>query len=495
MLFQKLTVSIALLLISLLPGCGREQAEEPASDETPPEISRTTTARPGCQSCHPYSLAQNHSERSCISCHNGDNRTADLGDAHIDLISHPASPANMDTKCGGCHQETATVAASRHYTLSNAVNLVRRHFGADRDLASLLEIPVTDRPTTALELADDLLRRRCLRCHVYYEGDEYSQVEHGTGCAACHLEYEDGKPVTHEFLALPTDSRCLSCHYANRVGSDYYGHFDHDFKLEYRTPYQPEGYYPARPYAVEQHRLIPDIHQSAGMTCIDCHFEMHGGKTMKTLGCAACHLHRNLPAAAKHLSIEDGELIVTTRQGKRKIVVPRATDPVHGRYEDTVACTVCHAQWSYNDQETNLVRIDHEEYEEWDELYVQDSSEVEVLLLNGIYGDQILEPVMTDKISGLEKPGLWLKGFKIRRWAAPLIDFDREGRLQVMRPLLDLHISWVNARQETVFDSVAGESETLRPFTPHTIGKAGAFYHQRISKLFPREPSQAGQKE
>ncbi|MDF1579039.1 MAG: cytochrome c3 family protein, partial [Desulfobulbales bacterium] len=354
---------------------------------------------------------------------------------------------------------------------------------------SLLDIPTTDRPATPLELADDLLRRRCLRCHVYYEGDDYSQVLHGTGCAACHLEYRDGKPVSHEFLALPTDDRCLSCHYANRVGGDYYGRFDHDFKLEYRTPYRPEGYYPDRPYAVEQHRLAPDIHQAAGMTCGDCHFDLHGGKTMQTIACATCHLGRDLPPAAKHLSIRDGELLVTTRQAGRELPVPRATNPVHAEYIDKAACAVCHAQWSYNDQGTHLLRIDHSEYEEWDDLYIQDSAEVEVLLLNSIYGDEIRDPVMSDKLNSREKPGLWLKGYNIRRWAEPPIDFARDGRLRVMRPILDLHISWIDAERKTLFDSITGETATLQPYTPHTIGKAGAFYHRRIAKLFPREPN------
>lgn len=493
--FQKFIAAIALLLILLLPGCTREEPEKAPGDETSrPATARTIPAKPGCRSCHPYFLTGTHGDLSCVSCHNGDNQTADLQSAHRDLISRPADPANMGDKCGGCHQETAEVESSRHYTLDNEVNLVRRHFGADQDLKSLLDIPETAQPATPLELADDLLRRRCLRCHVYYEGDDYSQVLHGTGCAACHLEYRDGKPVSHEFLALPSDDRCLSCHYANRVGSDYYGRFDHDFKLEYRTPYQPEGYYPPRPYAVEQHSLAPDIHQLAGMTCSDCHFDMHGGKTMKTIGCATCHLNRGEPPAAPHLTIEEGGLFIITRRDKRKIAVPRATDPAHARYGDQVACTVCHAQWSYTDTDTHLLRIDHDEYDEWDDLYIQDSSEVEVLLLNSIYGDEILEPVMTDKISGLKKPGLWLKGFKIRRWADPIIDFDRAGRLQVMRPILDLHMSWVDARQEPVFDSVSGTTTALQPFTPHTTGKAGAFYHRRISKLLTGEPSRKSQK-
>lgn len=143
---------------------------------------------------------------------------------------------------------------------------------------------------------------------------------------------------------------------------------------------------------------------------------------------------------------------------------------------------VCHARWSYNDQSTQLLRIDHDDYGEWDELFVQDSAEVEVLLLNAIYGDSDVPPVMTDKVTGRKRPGIWLKGFEIRRWESPIIAPDRQGRLQVMRPILDLHLSWVDEEGETGFDSISGPGSGLRPYTPHTIGKAGAFFGQRLVK-------------
>ena len=482
----KFIASISILLIFSLPGCSEDQAEKSPTPEVVTETTLSAPVVPGCQSCHPYTLAGTHATLSCSSCHDGDNQTADFDAAHLSLIPRPAHPSTMQKKCGGCHQQTTTAVTNSHFTLKNETNLVRRHFGADQDLPTLQDIPVTEPPTSPLQLADDLLRRRCLRCHVYYEGDEYSQVRHGTGCAACHLEYQDGKLVSHQFLSKPTDDRCLSCHYGNRVGSDYYGRFDHDFKHEYRTPYQPDGSYAPRPYAVEQHTLSPDIHQQAGMTCSDCHIAMHAGNSMQTISCEACHLQQTeQPLPAAHLATKSGQLLLTTRQGGRKILVPPASHPAHSRYRKKMACTVCHAQWSYNDQNTHLLRIDHDDYDEWDELFVQDSSEVEVLLLNGIYGEEVWSPAMTDKITGKSKPGLWLKGFKIRRWAKPIIDFDQLGRLQVMRPVLDLQITWVDEEGETIFDSVSGKSKQLRPYTPHTIGKAGAFYRQRFSNLLP----------
>ena len=157
-----------------------------------------------------------------------------------------------------------------HFTLAREVNLVRKAFGAKETLSGLTQIPVADAPKDPLQLADDLLRRRCLRCHPYSSGDPYPYVNHGTGCAVCHLDFTDGAPTSHTFLATPGDKQCLQCHYGNWVGADYYGRFEHDFNTEYRTPYTTKESF-TRPYGVEYHQLAPDIHQQKGMICVDCH--------------------------------------------------------------------------------------------------------------------------------------------------------------------------------------------------------------------------------
>lgn len=486
MSLKKLAATILILPILILPGCGKDQSKNSAPDKPSPPKAPAVISKTGCEPCHPLSLRGKHASLTCPSCHDGNDQTNERKAAHFKLTTDPAHPASMGRKCGNCHTQTATVGKTSHFTLNNEINLVRRHFGAGQDLSDLHEIPIVNNPVTPLQLVDDLLRRRCLRCHVYYKGDEYSQVQHGTGCGACHLKYKNGKLVSHEFIRQPTDDLCLSCHYGNRVGSDYYGRFAHDFKHEYRTPYLPDGSYPPRPYGVEQHRLSPDIHQLAGMTCTDCHVSMHEGIKMRTISCEACHLRQtNQPPPAPHLKLAEGQLILTTRQKGLSLKVPPAHRPFHDNYREQASCTVCHAQWTYNDQESNLLRIDHAEYEEWDELFVQDSAEVEVILLNSIYGDEVMSPVMTDKINGQTRPGLWLKGFRTRRWEVPLVTADQEGKLQTVRPVLDLHLSWVNEENETVFDNISGKKAPNRPYTPHTIGKAGAFYRQRLSREQP----------
>jgi len=440
----------------------------------------------GCRACHPFELGINHL-MSCVSCHKGDDRASTREVAHIGMDPAPAAPDRMREKCGPCHaRQTANIDRSRHFTLSGEINPVRRFFGATQDLDSPLEIASSDTPSTPLELVDDLLRRRCLRCHVYYRGDDYGETRHGTGCAACHLDYRDGKLVSHRFLAIPDDRRCLACHYGNRVGGDFYGFFEHDLKYDYRTPFQIDGSYPARPYGVEEHRLQPDIHRRAGMGCLDCHGSLHRGAA-KTIGCAACHDWRpgQTPPAA-NLTEKDGKLLLKVKADGGLLPVPRATDPAHARFGDKVDCAVCHARWSYDDLSTQLLRTDVEDYRDWANLIVQGSSEVESTLLNGLYGDEAAPPIMTDKFSGDEHRGLWLKTFKLRRWEALPLGLDGQGMLRVMRPTLDLHLSWVDDKGQTVFDATGGAGTGMRPYTPHTIGKAGPFYWLRLREFFPQ---------
>ena len=474
-------IAIIFLLLPSIAGCGRDRDKSSPPAEPVSQSAVQPFIKPGCTSCHPFSLDKSHQQMACTSCHQGDNETADPEEAHRNLIARPAHPNNMEKSCGSCHRQTKTATKSLHFTLKNEINMVRRHFGATGDLPGLTHIPRTLPPSSPLELADDLLRRRCLRCHLYYEGDEYSGTRRGTGCAACHMEYQDGQLATHLFIARPADRQCLSCHYSNRVGGDYYGRFDHDFKHEYRTPYQPNSSYPLRPYGVEQHRLSPDVHQSAGMICIDCHTTMHGGEHSTTIDCRTCHLPEpSQPHTPDNIVARNGQLHLESLSGKL-LAIPTATNPAHDLYKGKAACAVCHAQWSYTDQNTHLLRIDNDSYDEWDDLFIQDSSEVEDFLLNAIYGDGDPDPVMSDKINGETQPGIWLKGFKTRRWETPIIAPDQKGKLQIMRPVLDLNISWLDADGETGFDSLTGRGNGLRSYTPHTIGKAGAFYRQRFS--------------
>lgn len=486
---------ILMAVAAMLCGCRGEETETPHPD-APTEEPVVQVELTGCRGCHPKASLGAHEGLECVTCHKGRDGSEEQEKAHEGLVVRPAHPEFMDEICGPCHMEKIQAAhTSPHFTLKNVVNQVRTHFGAETSLNDLTEIPVTDAPEDTLELADDMLRRRCLRCHVYSAGDDYAYTRHGSGCAACHVAYSGAEIIRHAMLPRPTDQQCMSCHYANHVGADYYGQFEHDFNWEYRTPYTTAEPF-IRPYGVELHDLAPDIHQQAGMTCLDCHSgpELMNLNPETTLSCRSCHEYRpdENSTGLPNLSFENGTLVLTTLYDGTRLNVPQMSHPSHREFGNLVACQVCHGQWGFNDSTTHLLRSDLDEYDEWERLTVQSSSEVEQILEHNLNSDEEeLLPAMRDGITGIPRYGLWYKGFTQRRWEEVVIGRDRDGVIRVFRPILDLRLSWIRDEDDVRFDNVRGSGSGLVPYTPHTTGKAGLFYRDRFLHLLdPATPAE-----
>jgi len=447
--------------------------------------SETEKLAGNCGSCHTISLDAKH-QLSCVTCHHGAPEAKDKEQAHANMLARPAHPDNFAATCGNCHaDQTRQLPQARHYTLNNEVNLVRSAFGAQERIDSLLEIPIAEEPQNITELADDMLRRRCLRCHLFTPGDDYTATRRGTGCAACHMEYTNGKLTSHTFKARPADKQCLACHYGNRVGFDYYGRFEHDFNVEYRTPYTAAPT-TDRPYGVDYHDLAPDIHQQKGLNCIDC----HSGRELMTAAdpknvttCADCHdaarLATNLPAGVQ--PNPEGYHFITKGDGK-KHPLPLLQHPAHVAATD-VSCQACHAQWSFDEVKTHLLRADNEEYDNWLRLTVQGSSEIELLLENNLdFDKEELPPMATDTITYKKRRGIWYKGYSMRRWESIPLGRTENGTIGVMRPELNLSLSWIDEDETVRFDGhdATAANHGLRPYTPHTTGPAGIFYEERL---------------
>ncbi len=476
-----ITLFLIVLFCCITAACFATSEQPPVSTEQN-QLEKST----GCLNCHKnVTLDENH-RLECQTCHQGNGLTDIKEKAHANMLFHPAHPDNVRQTCGECHKELVEKNFySAHFTLKNAVNLVRRHFGADDQIQDLTQIPISESLDSPLKLADDMLRRRCLRCHLYSSGDPYSAVHRGTGCAACHLQYTGGKLTSHEFLRLPTDRQCLSCHYGNTVGADYYGRFEHDFNNEYRTPYTTtEDSF--RPYGVEYHQLSSDIHQQKGLSCIDCHSgqTLMGETTETNMSCISCHDSQT-----------SSPQTLIAKHTKTKHTIPQLRDPAHKNFGDNVACTVCHAGWSFNDDTTHLLLSMSDDYDPWANLTIQGNAELENLLDHNLYSEEDeLDPRMTDMITHSPKNGVWYQGYTQRRWEDIIVRRDTDGVIKVFRPLLNLHLSYVNHEDTVIFDDITGKTSGYLPYTPHTIGPAGLYFRQRFSHLIPENLPKSSKK-
>jgi hypothetical protein len=489
MMQAKFVLTAGLLLLSLTACQEKEQGK--TRDSAPPaEATSAALGKrlPGCQGCHAQMRLDSKHDFACTDCHQGDSSTSEKQAAHAGLISRPAAPANMTAVCGECHaQQVEGCAQSAHFTLKNEVNLIRSHFGL-APLAGLTAIPEhSGPPQNKEELVDDLLRRRCLRCHVYTAGDRYPYVRRGLGCAACHLRKTKGKLDSHAFT-LPGERQCLSCHYGNRIGSDFAGMYEHDYSDDFRSPQvTPKPF--LRPYGVEQHDLAQDVHRQRGLTCIDCHSGAELSGQQQAVQCTDCHSPETDKALLLHnVRTQDGQLILTARQNGKEHLIPMLTHPAHVQYGGKVACQVCHGQWSFNDHTTHLLLTYSEDTDDWESLAVQSNFAAEQFLTGEAYS-----PVMPDSLTGKSKAGLWLQGYSLRRWEKMLIRQDADGMIKVFRPVLALRLAAADAHGKVIagLDNITGGSEGLLPYTPHTTGPAGLFYEQRFRHLLQEKTAQS----
>ena len=464
----------------LLSACS-DSAEEEIADAQFSESSRQ------CLGCHDIELDSDHL-LDCSACHIEDQETAGYPAEHPAVAARPSHPGLAGQTCGSCHsEEIAMVADNPHYLLGTHIGLVRGGFGATSMPTSPELIPVQAEPDNPLELADDLLRRRCLRCHVYYSGDQFEATSRGTGCAACHLKQKNDRGFAHRFEAHPADDNCLSCHYGNHVGFDYYGRYEHDFNQEYRTPYLVDEE-AQRTFGIEYHQLEADLHQQAGMVCIDCHDRNEVmGSSVAAIQCGSCHApeERDVPIAAT-LARKGDQYLFTSAATGLILKVPLLIHPAHQQYKTRATCQACHARWTYNDAPTHLLRIDHDDLDVFSRLSLDGSSEVLRILSSHIdWEGEAFSPVMTDKLSGESRAGIWLKGFEERRWEQVLLA-EEDGLIRPVRPIMDLRLSWIDESEQVIFDNVGPLPDFSRPhpYTPHTTGHAGLFYEERLRPFF-----------
>ncbi len=323
-----------------------------------------------------------------------------------------------------------------------------------------MELPEPTVIRTKADLLYDLLRRRCLKCHLFSSGEDYSEAHRGTGCAACHLLYADGQLVDHRFQPPPSRN-CLHCHYGNRVGWDYYGFMAQDLPLAFRSPLV-EGEWPPRPWGIEFREMAPDIHARQKIPCRRCHGKKELMEGRSKPSCLACHLEI---------------------KGK---------SPFHEeKILQKVRCSVCHAVWMPRDEGLYFVLYEEPDWEDWQELFVQEDAWVEKLFLEFFQG-KVPSANMPDRLSGKRRPGVWFFTLKKRTFEKFVMGWDASGRLSLMRPLLDIHLSYVNAEDELLFENLTPKDSKELPVTPHTTGPGDTFRAWRVLRLLKTRGTHEG---
>jgi quinol-cytochrome oxidoreductase complex cytochrome b subunit len=392
--------------------------EAPATLPTPLPMAMN---RPeGCLVCHTEvtGLGSAHSPEAigCASCHGGDILTLDKARAHARMETIAGNMATAQLRCGqsACHATIIPrVERSVMSTMSGIVAVNRTVFGETVPLGRSTH--VRDLGTSA---ADTHVRQLCAGCHLGVPKTALGPATEdatGGGCIACHLSYSPealtalGKyeaakgqgavapPRQHLAISLDiSNGQCFGCHSrSGRISTSYEGWNElHDPPAEAFDPGRPIPSH-FRVLADERvfERVTPDVHQQAGLDCIDCHTAnevmgdgvAHARKSGQLrVTCEDCHAApgRALPtvpasqldpeskrilalrkwpspAATRFVTSASGDVLVNVvigpggqpqlvrkRTGELRPLKPALAVCTTSAGHDTLSCGSCHTAWA-----------------------------------------------------------------------------------------------------------------------------------------------------
>ena len=280
--------ALCAALLGLLMALSRETRREAALGRGP-DLAGGRVER--CVTCHVKDSedpggAHARLALGCASCHLGNPLAFSKERAHEGLEKEPGALSTVALTCGrsDCHaREASRVATSPMTRNAGMVAVDRFAFGeiASPDgTATIADVLGAANPTPG----EAHLRKLCAGCHLGTRRANRDDLIHGngSGCSSCHVARRlDGRPRRHPPVdPKVTDDRCLGCHSGSgRIALSYQGLVE-----------VGKG----GPYAHAE----PDVHQAAGMACIDCHLhtDLMGDGTARVhqedqveITCEACH--------------------------------------------------------------------------------------------------------------------------------------------------------------------------------------------------------------
>ncbi|MCB2185110.1 MAG: hypothetical protein KQJ78_01740 [Deltaproteobacteria bacterium] len=428
----------------------------------------------GCLVCHPgytspVPTPPGRTAPTCVFCHQGDGASPAQAQAHAGLVANPSSLSEAPRACGPCHPGwPAKVAASPMATAMGLINQTRYLWGAQPDpgprFATRAGGNLSLVPTAAQsgQQVDDLLRRRCLRCHLAVPGADLRGARRSDGCAACHRAWpRDGAPRPHRLSKRVTVAQCLACHAGCGAGPEYAGWVPRDdhasARFLSRDPDQP-ALWQGRTWRA----MRPDLHFAAGLACQDCHprAEIMGDGELRAAGllhvgvrCTTCHGRPGEPPAGPHPQTTLGEplprvslgpagaLLVTALDGKRHripLLATGAAAPVAHRApgHERVACHACHSATNPADWGLMAWREERPALANWLPLAAQGDPQLLELGRRqaALPPGQAVKPSSRDYLTGQESPGVWVLSPFFRRFEWRLYGRGPEGRTFLLAP-------------------------------------------------------------
>jgi thiosulfate/3-mercaptopyruvate sulfurtransferase len=261
---------------------------------------------------YPSVLSSNsvHFGRTCTACHGGDDAANSRALAHSGGF---VATATAET-CNTCHSEIVASSADGLHTTLGGYNTILMQRGFD----------MSD-PASA-----ERFGQQCTKCHTAVgTGDSAS-----TACGQCHISVPatagGGLISGHSFNATPSmDNNCTACH-GSRVKDEYYG-LNNELLERNQAVFAADS-----PWNGDFH-LIPDVHKTAGFTCMNCHSDSAGsGAEMHGVG-------HPLPDQGDRYGVSTASRCSDCHGAEQSGFVDVGT--MHSTFHlEAMSCHVCHTQ-------------------------------------------------------------------------------------------------------------------------------------------------------
>lgn len=476
------------------------------------------------------------SSLSCTDCHKGNANATTQEEAHKGMYANPSDYRVVEETCGKCHMDIVKKSKkSLHATMAGLISGARYSWGAqdtknaiyatydvvddDGDVPtekgavkSLKQLPTYD-PSKPMSNenhpVDDYLRNQCLRCHLWSSGHERDGDYRASGCAACHVIYDDDgtykggdkaipkdqkdRPREHRITTKIPEFQCIHCHNrGGRTGVSFIGTMEAD---PYGYPWSGEA---GKKGAKKLHgkyynHLTKDVHYEKGMTCIDCHTEqdLHGDGNIYSkreqaveIECEDCH---GTPWKESELKTSWGNPMKNLKKvGDKVILVAKLTGKEHEvpqlkqlkdknawsseeakvameaipKHIEKLECYACHARWAPQCYGCHAQQNLAKRSSDW--INTKETEDPSKAGTKANRGNTAFE---------------WKETRSYLRWESPTLGINSEGKVSPFIPGCQVFFTQVDENGTArvlnkVFTTYDGFSGIMHnPIQPHTVSK------------------------